>query len=317
MPELPEVETIVRGLRGILPGRRIVELRAGKIQVVRDPAALGERVAGSRFRSIRRVGKFLHLELEPLAPEHEALHLVIHLGMTGQLRVVDANEAIEPHTHVFFMLDDGRELRFRDPRRFGRVLLATGTAMEGMFKNLGADPLNAGEDEFRAQIGGRRARIKALLLDQHVFRGMGNIYADESLWRAKIHPARLAANLKADEVKRLHAAVRGILEEAIALKGSSVSDYVGADGQRGEFQMRHRVYQREGEKCFRCRTEIRRVIIAGRSSHFCPTCQPVPRSKTRNRKSKKPAKRPRQRLRSKTQAASRSLSRAKNQKRAR
>jgi Zinc finger found in FPG and IleRS len=118
-------------------------------------------------------------------------------------------------------------------------------------------------------------------------------------------------------VKRLHAAVRAILEEAIALKGSSVSDYVGADGQRGEFQMRHRVYQREGEKCFRCRTEIRRVIIAGRSSHFCPTCQPVPRSKGRTSKSKKPAKRSRQRLKVKTQAASRSLSRAKNQKRSR
>jgi formamidopyrimidine-DNA glycosylase len=309
MPELPEVETIVRGLREILPGRRVVEMRAGKIRVMKDPSALSERVAGSRFRAVRRVGKFLHFELEPLASEHAALHLVVHLGMTGQLTVVDANEAIAPHTHAFFTLDDGRELRYRDPRRFGRVLLVAGAALGSVFGRLGADPLEAGEEEFRARIAGRRARIKALLLDQRVFRGMGNIYTDESLWRAKIHPARLAANLKADEIKRLQAAMRGILEEAITLKGSSVSDYVGADGQRGEFQMRHRVYQRKGEKCFRCRTKIQRAIVAGRSSYFCPKCQPAPRPRSGKSKRKNPPRASRRRPQS--------LPRAKNQKRAR
>jgi formamidopyrimidine-DNA glycosylase len=125
---------------------------------------------------------------------------------------------------------------------------------------------------------GRRARIKALLLDQRVLRGIGNIYADESLWRARIHPKRLGANLKAPEVRRLYRAMRDVLNEAIRLRGSSVSDYVDADGQSGEFQLRHRVYQREGQKCYRCKTKIRRAIVAGRSSHFCPGCQRAPRN---------------------------------------
>ncbi len=283
MPELPEVETVVRGLRRHLPGRRIVELRLGKTDFMDDPAAIGERVPGSLIRAVRRHGKFLILELETGAADgggaaRAELLLVIHLGMTGQLTVVAAETEVKPHTHVFFMLDDRRELRFCDPRRFGRMLVATPADGEKILGPLGADPLEVSEADFGRLITSRRARIKALLLDQTVFRGMGNIYTDESLWRAKIHPARLGANLKPGEIKKLHLAMRVILEEAIRLGGSSISDYVGADGEPGEFQIRHRAYDREGRKCFRCGAKIRRMIVAGRSSYFCPKCQRAPRA---------------------------------------
>jgi formamidopyrimidine-DNA glycosylase len=280
MPELPEVETVVRGLRRHLPGRRIVELRLGKTDFMDDPAAIGERVPGSLIRAVRRHGKFLVLDLEAGAADGSGARaelLVIHLGMTGQLTVVAADTEVKPHTHVFFMLDDRRELRFCDPRRFGRMLVATPADGQKILGPLGADPLEVSEADFRRLITSRRARIKALLLDQTVFRGMGNIYTDESLWRAKIHPARLGANLKPPEIRKLHRAMRAILEEAIKLGGSSISDYVGADGEPGEFQIRHRAYDREGKKCFRCRARIRRMIVAGRSSYFCPKCQRAPR----------------------------------------
>jgi formamidopyrimidine-DNA glycosylase len=285
MPELPEVETVVRGLQAILPGRRIVELRSGKIQIIKDPGMLGDQVPGSRVVAVRRHGKFLHLELEPLANKESQLYILIHLGMTGQLTVVAANEPVATHTHVFFGLDDGRELRFRDTRRFGRVLIIPESLREEMLGKLGLDPLEATVEEFRAQIASRGARIKALLLDQHVFRGMGNIYTDESLWRARIHPSRLGENLSDVEITRLQRAVVHILDEAIRLGGSSISDYVDVDERRGEFQIRHRVYQRDGKKCSRCGTKIRRIVVAGRSSHFCPTCQRAPRAARARKKS--------------------------------
>jgi formamidopyrimidine-DNA glycosylase len=150
-------------------------------------------------------------------------------------------------------------------------------AGESALGGLGLDALEASEAEFIAKLRGRRARIKALLLDQRVLRGMGNIYTDESLWRARIHPMRLGANLKDEELRRLHRGVRNVLTEAIRLRGSSISDYVDSQGQPGEFQRRHRAYQREGKKCFRCGTLIRRAIVAGRSSYFCPKCQAAPR----------------------------------------
>jgi formamidopyrimidine-DNA glycosylase len=284
MPELPEVETVVRGLRRHLPGRRIVELRLGKTDFIDDPAAIGERVPGSLIRAVRRHGKFLVLELEHggEAPVEELL--VVHLGMTGQLIVVAADAEIAPHTHAFFTLDDRRELRFRDPRRFGRMLVAAPAESEKILGPLGADPLEVSRADFLRRIWSRHARIKALLMDQHVFRGMGNIYTDESLWKAKIHPARLGANLRAEEIWRLYHAIREILEDAIRLGGSSISDYVGADGQPGEFQIRHRAYDREGKKCFRCSAKIRRMIVAGRSSYFCPTCQRAPRGRKKLRR---------------------------------
>lgn len=278
MPELPEVETVVRGLRAVLPGRRILGVRLRKTDFIDDPAALERDLPGKTIAGVRRYGKFLVFDLESANGGARELSLLVHLGMTGQLVTSAAEAPVPPHTHVFLSLDDGRELRYTDIRRFGRIRILHNGEHAGALGKLGLDPLEATEAEFVGKIRARRAQIKALLLDQHVLRGMGNIYTDESLWRARIHPKRLGANLKLKELRRLHRAVRRVLTEAIRSRGSSVSDYVDADGQRGEFQLRHRVYQREGQKCFRCKTKIRRVVVAGRSSYFCPTCQRAPRS---------------------------------------
>jgi len=280
MPELPEVETVVRGLQKVLPGRRIVEVRLGKTDFIEDPAALESELPGSRIAAVRRYGKFLVFDLEsPGAGSHKPA-LLIHLGMTGQLITCAPDTSIAPHTHAFFVLDDGRELRYKDPRRFGNMQMVV-QGNGSPLGSLGPDPLEAAETEFMEQLRGHRARIKALLLDQSVLRGMGNIYADESLWRARINPMRLASSLKEAELRQLYRAVQTILKEAIRLRGSSISDYVDCSGERGEFQLRHRVYQREGKKCVRCKTLIRRVIVAGRSSHFCPHCQPIPQARKR------------------------------------
>jgi len=277
VPELPEVETVARGLRMVLPGRRILGVRLGKTDFIDDPAALERELPGKTIASVRRYGKFLVLELERANGGAGELSLLIHLGMTGQLVTCGAEAPVRPHTHAFLLLDNGHELRYTDIRRFGKIRIVANGEHASALGKLGLDPLEAKETEFIERMGGRRARIKALLLDQRVLRGMGNIYTDESLWRARIHPKRLGANLKAGELRRLYRAVRDVLNEAIRLRGSSVSDYVDADGQRGEFQLRHRVYQREGQKCFRCKTKIRRVVVAGRSSYFCPRCQKAPR----------------------------------------
>jgi formamidopyrimidine-DNA glycosylase len=285
MPELPEVETVARGLRAALRGRRILEVRLGKTDFIDDPAALEQRLPGARIGAVKRYGKFLILELESAAPtEHRRdLSLLIHLGMTGQLVTCPPEAPVAPHTHVFFALDDGKELRYTDIRRFGRMQLLADQAREKALGSLGLDPLEATEERFCVVLGSRRARVKALLLDQHVLRGMGNIYTDESLWRARVHPMRVGATLKRDEIRRLYRAVRDVLIEAIRLRGSSVSDYVDSEGRRGEFQLRHRVYQRHGKKCFRCGATIRRAIVAGRSSHFCPRCQRAPRTRRSRR----------------------------------
>ena len=279
MPELPEVETVVRGLQAVLPGRRIHDVRLGKTDFIEDAAALERDLPGSRVRGVRRHGKFLVVELEGSNSGPPRFSLLIHLGMTGQILVCPADARIAAHTHVLFGLDDGREFRYTDIRRFGKMRLIAGDSPLAPLEKLGLDPLEASEKEFVALVCSRRARIKALLLDQTVLRGMGNIYTDESLWRARIHPTRLGASLKEVELRRLYRAVRGILNEAIRLRGSSVSDYVDSEGRTGEFQLRHRVYQRLGEKCFRCGAQIRRTIVAGRSSYFCPRCQLAPRTK--------------------------------------
>lgn len=277
MPELPEVETVVRGLQKLLPGRTILGVRLGKTDFIEDPAALERDLPGKTIARVRRYGKFLVFDLKSGDAGSGTDSLLVHLGMTGQLVISPTEAPAAPHTHVFFGLDDGRELRYTDIRRFGRMrMLSDGQHTEALGK-LGLDPLEAGLKDFTAQIGKRHAMIKALLLDQSVFRGIGNIYTDESLWRAKINPKRLAANLKPKALAALYRSVQSVLNEAIRLRGSSVSDYVDAAGERGEFQLRHRVYQREGKKCSRCKTIIRRIIVAGRSSYFCPRCQPLPR----------------------------------------
>ena len=277
MPELPEVETVVRGLNVSLPGHRILSVRLGKTDFIDDPAQLERELPGSRILEVTRYGKFLLLRLEPTDGADGRLDLLVHLGMTGQLTPRRAEEPVAPHTHVFFALDDGRELRYTDIRRFGRLLLVPESQRELVLGRLGLDPLEASEGEFRERLEGRCAMIKALLLDQHVLRGMGNIYADESLWRARIHPKCQAADLGRVGIRRLYRAIRSVLSEAIRLRGSSVSNYVDAEGRPGEYQRRHRVYRRQGRGCFRCGLKVRRVVVAGRSSYFCPSCQPAPR----------------------------------------
>ena len=303
MPELPEVETVARGLREVLPGRRVLSVRLSKTDFIDDPAALEQDLPGATFARIRRLGKYLLLDLEPRKTSAEQSSLLIHLGMTGKISVCPPETPVELHTHVFLALDDGRELRYNDVRRFGRMALLANGAHEQVLGGLGVEPLEVSEAEFRTRIQARKSRIKAVLLNQSVLRGIGNIYADESLWRAKIHPEKIGARLADDELRRLHRAVQHILREAIRLRGSSISDYVDLDGGRGEFQQKHRAYQHDGKKCFRCGTIIRRIIVAGRSTHFCPRCQPAPpkqrkprelakqRSRTRTLRARRKAKR--------------------------
>jgi formamidopyrimidine-DNA glycosylase len=280
MPELPEVETIVRGLRTVLPGHTIVSVRLGKTDFIEDPTALAEMLPGRRIEVVERFGKFICVQLSASSsaknPERE-VNLIIHLGMTGWLGVRRPGDPIAPHTHAFFELEDGRELRYTDIRRFGQMLLVGGDRIGAFGERLGKDPLEISASEFNKRLAGRRARIKALLLDQSVFRGIGNIYADESLWQARIHPARLAARLNRRGLARLRKAIRRVLQRAIEDRGSSISNFVDAEGHPGEYQHRHRVYGREGKPCFRCGMKIRRAIVAGRSSYFCPRCQPAPR----------------------------------------
>lgn len=280
LPELPEVETIVRGLRTVLPGRTIVSVRFGKTDFIEDPVALSEMLPGRRIEAVNRMGKFIRMELSktPAAKSPDRrVDIVIHLGMTGWLGVRRPEDPIPPHTHAFFELDDGRELRYTDIRRFGQMLLVSNDQIDVFAARLGREPLEVSQEEFTNGLKSRHARLKALLLDQRVFRGIGNIYADESLWQARIHPARLASNLKPDELRRLWKAIRSVLQHAIEDRGSSISNFVDAEGQPGEYQQRHRAYGREGKPCFRCRTKIRRALVAGRSSYFCPRCQPAPR----------------------------------------
>ncbi len=293
MPELPEVETIVRGLQATLPGKRILQLRLGKTDFIDAPAALQARLPGSRIATVKRYGKFIVFDLEPPNGMARSFSFLIHLGMTGRIVVCRTDVLIPPHTHVFFALDDGRELRYTDARRFGSMQILPETTRVDFLGKLGADPLETTVAEFIATLRNHRARIKSLLLDQRVLRGMGNIYTDESLWRAGIHPKRIGATLSDAQLRRLFRVVRLVLNEAIRLGGSSISDYVNSEGLPGEFQFRHRVYLREGKSCFRCGTSIRRVIVAGRSSYFCPRCQRAPRK--RSLRKSKTARRQRQR----------------------
>lgn len=287
MPELPEVETVARGLRRTILGRRILSVRLGKTDFIDDPAALEQHLPGRRIEAVDRYGKFMLIRLSPVRADSPATPsangdaapaaLLVHLGMTGQIGSLPAAHPHAKHTHVFMALDDSRELRYTDPRRFGRLAYLDQALLEKELPRFGADPLEVSAADFLQQLCSRRARIKALLLDQGALRGVGNIYADESLWRAKIHPARLASSLRAEQATVLHRALHQILRKAIAMHGSSISDFLDAEGEPGWYQQQHRAYGREGKRCYRCAAKIRRMIVAGRSSYFCPKCQPIPR----------------------------------------
>lgn len=294
MPELPEVETVVRGLRASVLERRILGVRIGKSDFIDDPGALAEHLPGAQITAVERFGKFIAISLGLQTrtntanesreyPAGTKAFLIVHLGMTGQLIPRANADTVAPHTHVFFELDDGRELRYTDVRRFGRIAFVPEALIGSFQEKLGAEPLQISAKDFVKLFQPRRARVKALLLDQSVLRGMGNIYADESLWLARIHPARIAANVNADGLRALHAAMRKVLAAAIQLRGSSISDFLDAEGEPGSYQLRHRVYGRKGKPCPRCHSTIRRTIVAGRSSHFCPRCQPAPRTRVRGK----------------------------------
>lgn len=269
MPELPEVETIVSQLRPHLLGRQIAAVWVGWERIVDRPpvAEFCRRLVGQTFVAAQRRGKFL------LFPLHHGDTLLVHLRMTGHLRLLPSNVEPDPHTHAVLTLDDGQCLHYRDPRKFGRLYLV-GDAQE-VVGGLGPEPLAADFDvaAFSAQLAGRRGRIKSLLLDQRFLAGLGNIYADEALFRAAIHPLRLVQSLTAEEITRLHAAVRAVLSEAIAAQGSTLRDYRSASGQPGRFQEQWLVFRRHGEACPRCGAVLQRMRLNGRSTHFCPRCQ--------------------------------------------
>lgn len=283
MPELPEVETIARGVDKRIRGDRIVQAWFGHhLQPFKTPRARQARgLAGRKILAVHRTGKHIVFELsssstEPDTDEPDAQQpdsqWIVHLGMTGRLLVSSPESPVAPHTHARLTLAGGRELRFVDPRRFGRLEfrdLGRGTA----FGAPGAEPLIIGAAQFAALFRGRRLCIKAALLNQRLLAGVGNIYADESLFHAGIRPRRRANRVTRAELDRLRLALREILTHAIRLGGSSVSDYVDAEGERGFFQLEHCVYLRTGEPCRRCQTPIRRILVAGRGTHYCPNCQ--------------------------------------------
>ncbi len=268
MPELPEVETIARGLDRRLRGDRIEDVWiGGKKEVLRSSAGEIERVLhGARIEGFRRVGKHIVGDLETVAG---AAQWVIHLGMTGRCVVCGPEVERAKHTHLIATLGSGRELRFVDARRFGRLQVMEGRT----FAAPGAEPIAAGRERFVELFKGRRTPIKSALLNQKLLAGVGNIYADESLFRAGVRPRRQASRMTRAELGRLYEALQAVLAEAIEAGGSSVSDYVDADGEGGLFQLQHRVYRRTGEPCLVCGTGIQRVVVAGRSSHYCPKCQ--------------------------------------------
>jgi formamidopyrimidine-DNA glycosylase len=289
MPELPEVETVARGLRREVLGRRILSVTLGKTDFIDNPPELEARLPGRQICAVERYGKFMLLRLSSGAQSpdrEEQVALLVHLGMTGMLRSQAASDPQAKHTHVVMQLDDGRELRYVDPRRFGRIAYLSGETLRQELLRFGHDPLEAKLEQFVQTFGKRRAMVKALLLNQSVLRGVGNIYADESLWRAKIHPAQLASRLKPGQLKLLYKVLQQILQRAIVLHGSSISDFLDAEGEPGEYQQHHRVYGRESKPCSRCKTTIRRIIVAGRSSYFCPNCQKAPRGRKKTRRQK-------------------------------
>lgn len=273
MPELPEVETVVRGLRPLVEGRRIASCRrASPLMARSDGGSFRRRLAGRRFLRIERRGKWMFFRLDG------GDTLAIHLGMTGRLTIEPSTRPPTPHTHLRLALEAGaRELRLADPRRFGELLLCGPEAWERRFGDgrLGPDAADVSVGDLRAAACRTRRAIKAVLLDQRAVAGVGNIYADEILFDARIHPARRACDLSERDLARLRGAMRRVLRRAVLARGSTIRDYANADGRPGEFQLRHRVYGRAGSPCRRCGApvELSRAVVSGRATHFCPACQ--------------------------------------------
>ncbi|MBN9122169.1 MAG: bifunctional DNA-formamidopyrimidine glycosylase/DNA-(apurinic or apyrimidinic site) lyase [Planctomycetes bacterium] len=308
MPELPEVETVVRDLRPMLAGRTVTGVRQSKSKLRRPwKPAWSADATGARIEGVRRRGKWILIDLGPKDPSPtpppggEGLKtkgsalappsflgkgagglgssplLRVHLGMTGQFTVVPAGAPEPDHLHLVFALDNKKELRLRDPRRFGSAeYFANRNALETeMNAELGPEPFDLDPDYFRGAVRGTRRNLKALLLDQKVVAGVGNIYADEACFRAGLHPGRPGKSLSPDECDRLRDSIEAVLTRAIESRGSTIRDYVGGSGLRGGFQNELAVYGRADEPCPTCETAIAVARHAGRASHYCPRCQPV------------------------------------------
>lgn len=270
MPELPEVETTRRGIEPLLSGRRVasVDIREPRL---RWPvtAELARALPGQAVRGVTRRAKFLLLEFP-------AGHLILHLGMSGSLRVVSGNLPPEKHDHLDLLMDDGRVLRFRDPRRFGAALWTTGDPLaHPLLKGLGPEPL---EEQFTGEwlhvrSRSRRVAVKSFLMNSHIVAGVGNIYASEALYLAGIHPSRPAGRISLQRYRALVSAVRAVLEDAIAAGGTTLRDFVDSDGNPGYFSRKLRVYGRQDEACDRCGAPVRSRVIGQRSTYFCPRCQ--------------------------------------------
>jgi formamidopyrimidine-DNA glycosylase len=271
MPELPEVETIIRDLRPLLVGARFAAVRKGPRQLRRRWSKAWEPLlVGCEVAAIRRRGKWILVELRPNRL------FVIHLGMTGQLSVAASDSVIENHTHLVIQFDDGRrELRFRDIRRFGSAALYADEDewQASVGAKLGPEPFDLEPRSWRESLGKTHRAIKALLLDQSVVAGVGNIYADEALFEAKIRPERSADEISTAGAERLRKGIVDVLSKAIAGRGSTIRDYVGGSGLIGQYQEALAVYGRTGEPCVKCGKVIARIRLAGRSTHYCPKCQ--------------------------------------------
>jgi formamidopyrimidine-DNA glycosylase len=294
MPELPEVETVVRDLRPQLTGRRIESVAVTRDPLVRDrvirypkPLQFARQLRGRRITSVTRRGKYIVMPLQSLGRGQdntgsdgaaEADRLIVHLGMTGHLRVWEPEEAPVKHTHFRALLDSGLELRYDDQRQFGRLLLGKQeelVAARAFPARLGPEPIHGDltEAEFVKLIRSRRRPVKSALLDQSFLAGVGNIYADEACFRAGIRPSRWTHRLTVRERRALYAAIQDVLENSIAARGSSIISYVDGFGVRGTNQEKLLVYGRSGEPCLRCGTPLQGTRLAGRGTVYCRTCQ--------------------------------------------
>jgi formamidopyrimidine-DNA glycosylase len=272
MPELPEVETIRTGIAPSLVGRRLERVVISDPLLTRPepPEAIAAELTGETIRDVGRRGKYLVVAFE------SGRHLLIHLRMTGGLRRAAGDEDADPYQRARLTLDDGSDVAYRDVRRFGTWLLLDPDDLEPYLgARVGPEPLARGftATTLAAALAGRRAPLKAALLDQRTVAGVGNIYADEALWWSGLHPRRVAGSLDATEVARLRDAVRKALRLGIRRQGATLNDYRGADGSRGRMQEEFRVYGREGEPCGRCGTPIVKTRVAGRGTWYCPSCQ--------------------------------------------
>ena len=269
MPELPEVETVRRGLAAAVSGRRIISVEIHERRLRRPIAAdFATTLAGRRIERVRRRAKYLLLDLD------DGAIWLVHLGMTGTLVVLPAAEPRRTHTHVVALLDDGRTLRFHDPRRFGLMRVAPANELFELVA-LGPEPLGpAFSAPFLHEVARRQRRaVKSLLMDQQIVAGLGNIYVNEILFGAGVRPSRRTSRVTRADAERIVAETGRVLSEAITLRGSSISDYRDERGEPGAFQHSFRVYDRAGRPCYRCDGVIRRRVIVGRSSFFCPGCQ--------------------------------------------